>query len=202
MLAEGIARRYARALLEVAQQADEVETVRRDLVALVALLAAEASRAGADGRAAPSGLRLFLEHRLVPADAKLALVDRVLGGRFSPAVVNLVRLLVEKRRERLLEAIAREYVRLAEAAQRVANVRVTSAVELPPAVLAGLRQSLERRLDRRVRLQPEVDPQLIGGLVLRVGGRVYDASVRRRLERLKERLGEPGLAQAGLTDTR
>lgn len=165
--------RYARALFEAASDPDDrgVSAVARDLETVLALFAQ------------PQVARVF-RHRLVPPAKKQALIDEVLRGRVHPLVQNLIRLLVDKGREDILSDIAAAYKRLVEAAHGVAGVEIRTAADLGADGYSALQRKLSAILGHPVRLHPRVDPELLGGVILKIGDTLYDASVKRRLERL------------------
>lgn len=132
-------------------------------------------------------LMAALDSPRVSESEKLRVVDAVLAGRTSQDFVNFIRILVQRSRFDCLEAILASATRqLDETSGRVRGV-VTSAAPIDPAALEQLSRNLSRRLGREVVLQTEVDPAILGGVVVRVGDTVYDASVRNRLGQLKVR---------------
>lgn len=171
------ARRYARALFEAAQNPNEGTRQK---------VAEDLTRTG-EVFSRPPVAQLY-RHRLIPLAAKRALVDQTLPADPHPLVRNLVHLLVDKGREDILDDIVAAYTRLVEAAQGVADVEVRTAVDLGSDGYTTLQQKLSAILGRPVRLHPRVEPELLGGAILRVGDTLYDASVKRRLERLQRRL--------------
>jgi ATP synthase F1 delta subunit len=110
---------------------------------------------------------------------------------------NLLRLLVDKSRESELEGVYRAFVELVEKAQGLVHVEVVSAVPLPAPVSEALKKKIESSLEKTVELTLTVDREILGGLRLRVGDRVADASVRYRLERLRESLIAPTASLEG-----
>jgi F-type H+-transporting ATPase subunit delta len=106
----------------------------------------------------------------------------------SPIVQRFALLLLERGRIVLLTSLARAYRELADAHAGRVRAVVTSAAPLAPADLERVRKSLERRTKKTVMLEAEVDPNLIGGLVARVGDLVLDGSVRTQLDTLREKL--------------
>ncbi|HXG40781.1 MAG TPA: ATP synthase F1 subunit delta, partial [Candidatus Limnocylindrales bacterium] len=113
---------------------------------------------------------------------------RLLGPRVTRQVLNLARLLTEKNRIELAPAIAREYATLLNRARGIVEAVVTTARPLGPDEVAEVRRKVEELAGAAVDLRVVVDPSLIGGLTVRVGDRLLDASVRGRLERLRARL--------------
>lgn len=177
------ARRYAEAAFELARR-DSTEDAWA-----TALDTAAATLGGGDVLRIVENPAIPLQERLrgvraVLADAALATTVRPVGDRLA----NLAGLLVERRRVHQLPAIAREYRRLLDRHRgRIAAV-VTSAAPLSDAETAAVRARVESMTDAEVSLRSDVDPALIGGLTVRVGDRLLDASVRGRLERLRNEL--------------
>ena len=173
-----IARVYATALYQAAQEAGRVEQVRKDLGEFVQ--AVESS----------GELRQFLVAEEIPdARKKEALLELTDGG--DEMVRNFLRLLVDKNRESELGDAYRALVGLVEEAQGLVHVEVVTAVPLTKELEDALRTKIESSLDRTVELTVTVDKEILGGLRLRIGDRVADASVRHRLERLRELLISP-----------
>ncbi len=169
-----IARRYAQAAFEVARERGQVEGWLNELERLVELL--EGTEAGA-----------FLAAPHIPFEAKQQFIGQALAG-FLPEVRNLVLLLVRRRRIRLLRRIFEEFSQLANEYRGVVVAEVTSAVPLEDADKAVIIRQLSELTGKRVILRTRVDPAILGGLIVRVGDKLIDGSVRTRLERLREAL--------------
>jgi F-type H+-transporting ATPase subunit delta len=112
------------------------------------------------------------------------LVIGIAGPDLGEHGANFVRTLAANRRLAYLPEIAAQFDVLKDAAQGVADVTVTSAAALDAAMQKKLSQALEKRLKRQVRLHCEINPQLIGGAILRAGDLVIDGSLSTRLERI------------------
>ncbi|HEU4599018.1 MAG TPA: ATP synthase F1 subunit delta, partial [Solirubrobacterales bacterium] len=103
-------------------------------------------------------------------------------------LVRFLELLAEKHRLPVLFRIRRSFHELWAAEHRLLDVEVTSAVELDPSTVESIGRRIEEQTGRRIQLSSRVDDNLIGGLVLRVGNMVLDASIRNRLERLRKQV--------------
>jgi F-type H+-transporting ATPase subunit delta len=119
---------------------------------------------------------------------RTAFVDGMLAGRVPEPVLKLVGLLVQRGRIDRLPAVAAEYRRLLNRERGVVEALATAAAPLSKDESDALSEKLARMTGRTVDLRVEVDDALIGGLTVRVGDTLYDASVRGRLERLRDRL--------------
>ena len=172
---ENVARVYARALFDAAREARVVEPVGRDLGDFVDALPASAS------------LRDVLADPQIETSAKQRiLVEITRGGQ--PLVTNTLQLLLERGRFGLVAEVREVYEALAATEADVVQVEVTSAVELSAAARAKIAARVAGVAGRQVELAVRVDPDIIGGLVLRVGDVIVDGSVRARIRQLRRRL--------------
>jgi ATP synthase F1 delta subunit len=104
------------------------------------------------------------------------------------AVLNFLELLIEKHRMPALFRIRREFEALWEEENRLLPVTVTSAIELPKATIKQIGDRIAEQTDRKVDLSAEIDPDILGGIVVRVGNSVLDASIRNRLENFRKQV--------------
>jgi F-type H+-transporting ATPase subunit delta len=169
------ARRYAEAAFQLASRDDAVDAFGDGLDVAAKVLG--------DAR-----VLAILRNPARPLKERLDIVDKALGRRVPDTVRRLVGLLVERGRIDRLAAVAAEYRRLRNAARGIVEAVATSAAPLTADETEALGRKLARMTGRTVDLRVEVDEALIGGLTVRVGDTLYDASVRGRLERLRERL--------------
>jgi F-type H+-transporting ATPase subunit delta len=132
-------------------------------------------------------LNALLENPEIESHVKAAVLDEVLGGA-DELVRNFLRLVVEKGRAGEIREIAEEFDVLVAAEQRVLDVELTTAHELSDADFNRIRADIEKKSGRKVQASRTVDPDLIGGIVLQAGSMRLDASVRGRLERLRQQL--------------
>ena len=168
-------RRYAEAAFELAERDDAFDGWA-DGLALAARFAAD------------EGVGRVVDNPSIPYADRLAAVDRLLEGRALPGVLNLARLLAQRGRFETLPAIAAEYTRLLNRRRGIVEAIVTSAQPLSADETKALRARVEAMTGSGVDLRAEVDPALIGGLTVRVGDQLLDASLRGRLERLRHQL--------------
>lgn len=174
----GAARRYARALLDVALKGgQDAGALRTDLDEAVRML--KSSRE----------LQQALEHPALPLDKKKKVLAALFAGRGSALLLKLLDLLVERRRLALLPHVARTYATLWNAHRGVSAAEAVSAVALSPDEERALTAALKNLTGREVELVARVDPSLLGGLLVNMDGRTYDGSVRTRLVSLRGHLG-------------
>jgi F-type H+-transporting ATPase subunit delta len=173
----GIARRYAQALFLAAQKKDAVDRVWDDLQGVLAV-----------DHAAGDRFRHFLEAPQVPTEHKFAALEATFRPVVHGLVVEFFRLLLNKKRLFELRTIVGEFGRLVEDHKGVVRARVTSALPLEDKELGALVKALESGLKKQVSVVSNVDPGILGGLVVRVGDRIADRSVRTMLTQLREQL--------------
>jgi len=133
-------------------------------------------------------LRTALTDRNLPADRKQALLSRLLDGKVAPVTRALVERAVLSPRGRTLERVLDEFLRLAAQRRSRLVARVTTAVPLSDEQQSRLADALAREFGGEVRLQVVVDPSLLGGLTVRVGDELLDASVARQLDTAHRKL--------------
>ena len=170
---EEIARVYADALFQAAEQKGKLDEVHEQLDQF------------ADELAQNHDLHVFLFSPYFSSAEKRDGIARAVSGA-EPEFVSFLELLAEKHRMPALFRIRRRFDELWAEAKKRLEVILTSAVELDPNVVEQVGREVERQTDRQIDLESEVDPEILGGLVLRVGNKVLDASVRSKLERLRK----------------
>jgi F-type H+-transporting ATPase subunit delta len=168
-------RTYARALFEAASDEGRLDAVREELGDFV-----EAQRQVPE-------LRGLLRNPQIDQRAKAAALEELLGGD-EKLVRNFLLLLAEKNRAGEIEEIAREFDRFVAKEEGILDVELTTAVELSDQEARGVIGQIEKASGRKVEATQRVDPDLIGGLVLQAGSLRLDASVRGRLDRLRQEL--------------
>jgi ATP synthase F1 delta subunit len=173
-----IARVYATALYQAAEEEGRVEQVRRDLGEFVQAM-----------ELSPELRQLLVAEEISDVRKTQVLLELTEGG--DELMRNLLRLMVDKSRESELAGVFRAFVDRVEQAQGLVHVEVVSAVPLTVALQGALRAKIESSLQKTVELTLTVDKEILGGLRLRIGDRVADASVRHRLERLRALLITP-----------
>ena len=178
MTSRAAAARYARALFDVALKEGDVQQAGRDLQGFAQLVAGH------------EALPKILANPAIPAPKKRALLEQLFAhaGSMSPIVAKLLLLLADRDRLVLLSEISSAYqYRLMDHA-KVVRAEIVTAVGLPGDRVAALQEGLANATGRQVHLESRVDPSIIGGAIARVGSTVYDGSVTRQLEKMKETL--------------
>jgi F-type H+-transporting ATPase subunit delta len=172
---EEIAAVYARSLFEVASEQDKLDVVREQLGEL------------ADALAETRDLQVFLFSPYFSTAEKEEGLERVVSDA-DPVVLNFLKLLIEKHRMPVLFRIRADFEALWEEENRLLPVHITSAVELDSETVKQLGDRIAEQTDRKVDVSAQVDPDILGGIVVRVGNSVLDASIRSRLEQLRKQV--------------
>jgi F-type H+-transporting ATPase subunit delta len=170
------AARYAEALLEVAGAQDAIEPIRQELEALVALV-----------EATPA-LRDLLARPDVDPEQKEQAISAALGDRFSAAVVSMLLALLRHQRGEDLPAVREVYDELADEAEGLVRAEARAAVPLTEEERRRLASALARQTGKRVLLEVRVDPSVLAGVAVEIGGRLIDGSAAGRLARMREEL--------------
>ena len=172
---EEIAAVYARSVFEVARDRDDLDTLRDQLGEF------------ADALADSQELQVFFFSPYFSTQEKKDGLEKALTDA-DEVLVNFLQLLIEKHRMPVIFRIRRAVDALWEEENRLLPVQVTSAVELDAEVVERIGDRIAEQTGRKVDLAADVQPDILGGLVLRVGNSVLDASIRNRLEQLRKQV--------------
>ncbi len=172
-----LARRYANALLAVGKEDGQFLQYGEELNEFAGLLKENKQLLDA------------LSNPLYKVKSRKAVLSFLLDrSKYSPMVTNFINLLMEKGRIRFVAGITERYGELTDSIQNIARATLVSAVKLPEDTVDRVKEAVEKITKKTIRLQSEVDPALIGGIVTRVGDLIFDGSVRSQLESLKKSL--------------
>ncbi|HEX4007280.1 MAG TPA: ATP synthase F1 subunit delta [Acidobacteriaceae bacterium] len=174
---EEIAQVYARSLFEVAKEHDVLDTIREQLGAFTDTLNENREVA------------IFFFSPYFATDEKKAGLERMVTGA-EPILMNFLEALLERHRMPAIFRIRVTYDGMWEEENRLLPVQVTSAVELDEQTVNSIGRRIGEQTGRKIELSSEVDDGIIGGIVLRVGNVILDASIRNRLEQLRKQVAQ------------
>jgi F-type H+-transporting ATPase subunit delta len=174
---EEIARVYAEALFEVAQDKGKLDEIHGQVGEV------------ADAIAESRDLQVFLFSPYFSSAEKRDGISRAISGA-DPELTNFLELLAEKHRMPAIFRIRQRFDEMWAKEKRRLAVRLTSAVELPSNVVEQVGKEIEEQTGQTIELSTDVDENILGGLVLQVGNMVLDASVRNKLERLRKEVAK------------
>jgi F-type H+-transporting ATPase subunit delta len=172
---EEIAQVYARSLFEVAKENDKLDVVREQIGQF------------ADALSESRELQTFFFSPYFSTEEKKQGLEKALDGA-DETVANFLALLTENHRMPALFRIRRELDRMWRDVNQLLPVQITSAVELDEAVAKQIGEEIGRQTGRKVELTSTVDADVLGGIIVRVGNSILDASIRTRLERLRKQV--------------
>jgi F-type H+-transporting ATPase subunit delta len=170
---EEIAQVYSRSLFEVAKEEGKLDRVREEVGAF------------ADALAENPELSVFFFSPYFSTEEKEDGLQRTVVDA-DPTVINFLQVLIENHRLPLIHRIRRQLDVLWDRENRRLPVQVTSAVDLDRSVIEALEAGILEQTGQNVELESRVDPDILGGIVLRVGNSILDASIRHRLEQLRK----------------
>lgn len=168
-----VASRYAKSLIDLAQEQGNLEVVKQDMEQFVGTLRANGE------------LQAVLKNPIMKQDKKRNILDALFGDKIHPSIVAFFHIMVRKGRAGILYATAREFIREYNEVKGIVHATVVSATKLSATNLDGLRNVIASEINAEVVLRNTVDPSLIGGFVVNVGDKQIDASISGKLNKLK-----------------
>jgi len=171
-----VAKRYAKALFEVALSNRILEQVEADLKLIVQVFEET------------DGFIDFLRHPLVDKDKKKQIITSAFKDSISDVSKNLLLRLIDGGREEYVEAIFVTFTGLSNQMRGIADVTATTAIPLSDQEKGKVVQTIQEKLGKTVRLTNNVDPSIIGGMVIQIGDRLYDGSLKKKLLKVKRSL--------------
>ncbi len=172
-----VASRYAKSLIDLAEEQNNVEPVKADIEIFLKTVKKN------------SQLAAVLKNPIIGPDKKLAILNS-LFGTFQPMVLSFFKIVVRKGRAEILYATAKEFINDYNRRQGILKAVVTSAAPLSEENKARLQKIVEDATQKAVMLEAKVDPALIGGFVLNVGDRQFDTSLAGSLSKLKKEFSQ------------
>ena len=165
--------RYAKSLLDLALEKDKLEEVKVDMEVI--------SRICRESR----DFRLLLASPIVHTDKKRSIINETFAGKIGKVALTFLEILITKRREHLLHGVADQFLLFYKTHKGIQIAELRTAVALDEETRKQLLQKITELTSSEVELQEEVDESLIGGFVLRVGDRQYDASILKQVHSLQ-----------------
>jgi F-type H+-transporting ATPase subunit delta len=174
---EELAQVYARSLFQVVLEQGRLDELREQLGQF------------ADALNEHRELAVFFFSPYFSTKEKQEALARVLDGA-DPILLNFLKLLIENHRMPVIFRIRQEYERLWDEENKTLPVEITSAIELDDATTRSVGEKIGERTGRKVTLAARVDPNILGGIIIRVGNSILDASIRNRLEQLRRHVAQ------------
>jgi F-type H+-transporting ATPase subunit delta len=175
-MATQAAKRYARAVFQLAEQENRLDPVATDLLSIGALLQQS------------DDLARFLGNLVIPTEKRAATLRALFGGKVDALTLRFLLFLESKRRLVALPGIIEHLGKLYDEKQGVLNVEITSATQLEPGQFAAIGRKLEDKFKKKIKATAALDPKLLGGFIVQVGGTIYDYSIETQLQTLGKKL--------------
>lgn len=185
MLTDRLALKYAQAVYELAVEKNLLTETETQLKSVEAAIAAYAD------------LATLIYHPRVPSKVKKETIEKLFKAELTDFVFKFLLLLVDKRRETALPAVIREYVKLANAVRNIAEAEVITAMPLSDGEQQALAAKLSRLTGKTMLLKTSLDQSIIGGVIVKIGDKLIDGSVTRRLRALQASLQVLGATKIG-----
>lgn len=176
MLNKSVGRRYAEAFFAIAQEQNKIDEFQNELGEVVDVIMSN------------EDLKAFMFHVLIPPQEKKDVLSQLFTDRVSASTLSFLNLVTDKRRADHLGVMFDEYQTMADESKNVIKAEVTSAKHVNEQDLVELEKTLSQATGKKVRVKLTVDPSLLGGVKVRIGDRVIDASVVKKLDMLKSNL--------------
>ncbi|NSL89934.1 ATP synthase F1 subunit delta [Chitinophaga solisilvae] len=173
-----LASRYAKSLIDLVQEKDQLEAVHNDMLFLQQLMKSNRDVVN------------LLKSPIIKADKKIKIMNAILDGRVSSTTQVFVTLLINKTRESALPEIATEFSRQYNIIRNISVVKITTAAALDAPVLDVIKQKIASEVPQQIQLETAVNPELIGGFVLETADKLFDASVLRDLQDIKKQFSQ------------
>lgn len=177
-MAELVSKRYASALFDIAFEEGSYEKVKEELDFVLACLEEEPQ------------LYQLLKSPLITVLEKKDVVSAIFKDKLSQEVYNFLRIIIDKGRESYIEGIVKEYRTLVDTAKNKVEAVAITAIPMDKEDLLKLQVNLSMTSGKNIQLQNHVDPEIIGGVLVKIGDKVIDGTIRNRLARMEEELSQ------------
>ncbi|WP_425446170.1 F0F1 ATP synthase subunit delta [Dethiothermospora halolimnae] len=182
-MAELVGKRYAEALFEVAIELDKLETFKEEINGVSHVFNNEPQ------------LKTVFEHPKLSNNEKKDIINSIFKDRVSGEILNLLYILVDKRREKFVSDISKEYTILSNEEQGIIEAKAITAVKMSDKEKEKLQDKLSKKLDKTVILTNAVDEKVLGGVLLKIEDRVIDSSIQGQIEEIKKNLSNVRIAK-------
>jgi len=176
MLNKSVARRYAEAFFSIAQEAGKIDDYQTELANIVQSIEEV------------EGLKQYFAHPLVPNLEKKDVAKQLFSSKVSAVTLNFLLMVLDKKRQTYLEVIFKEYEEMADESRNIKKAELISAMPVSDEDVKSLAETLSSSTGKTIQLELTIDPAMLGGVKIRMGDKIIDASVAKKLEMLKKNL--------------
>ncbi|WP_066506051.1 F0F1 ATP synthase subunit delta [Abyssisolibacter fermentans] len=185
-MAQLVGKRYAEALFEVALEMDKLNEFKEEISSINDIFQSEPK------------LKVIFEHPKLSKNEKKDIVDALLKKQASKEILNFMYIIIDKGREKYLDDIKKEYIQLSNKEQGIIEAKAITAIEMTKDEILKLQDNLSKKLNSKVILQNIIDDNIMGGVLVRIGDRVIDASVKGQLNEIQGILNSIKVAKIGV----
>lgn len=173
--------RYAKAFFATAKEKNLLEVFKADMQLVL------------DVCSSSSDFNLLLESPIVNESKKATLISAIFKGKINALTMNFLLLIVKNKREVHIPGISRNFLALTRKDQNIKSATLITATKMTEETISKIGELMEKQLKTKVELSSEVDPEIIGGMVIRIDDKQYDASVATQIKKIKQKLLESEL---------
>ena len=186
MIQNEIAKKYSQALFSLADEEENFVSFRNELNEVWETISDHEE------------LENILFHPRIQIDEKKRVLKRIFSEKISDSIFNFLNLLIDKRRIFYIKSIIKQFNELVNDREDILEIKVVSAIELDQELKDNLKEKLERQLDYDVVLEHDVNPEILGGLILKIGDHIIDGSVQHELNSLREKIEQIPVSKLGV----
>lgn len=173
-----VASRYAKSLIDLAEERDSLEKIKSDIEGFVRVVKEN------------SQLYAVLRNPIIGPDKKIAILDQIFGSDIDPMIMGFFKIVVSKGRAEVLYATGKELLNEYNRRKKIFKATVTSAVPLSTENIKQIEQVVREATKGEVVLETRTDPDIIGGFILKVGDKQFDTSISGSLNKLKKEFAQ------------
>lgn len=171
-----VASRYAKSLIDLAQEENATEAVYQDMVQIVAVMKANAE------------LRAVLANPIIKQDKKQQIISRIFGGKIQKSIEAFFEIMIRKGRAGLVYSTAQEFLQAYKRLMNIVEAKVISAAALSQEHMERIKEAIAAQTGGTVVLNNQIKPELIGGFIITVGDKQLDSSILGKLNKLEKYL--------------
>lgn len=186
MIQNEIAKKYSKALFSLAEEKDKFIKFKKDLNSIKEAFTEHKE------------FKNVLFHPRIKIEEKKRIFDRIFEEEISQEIYNFIQLLIDKRRIFYIKAIINQFNDLVNDREKILEIEVVSAIELEEDMKDRLKDKLEKGMEYEIILNNTVDPEILGGLVLKIGDKIIDGSIQHELNTISEKIEKIPVSKLGV----
>jgi F-type H+-transporting ATPase subunit delta len=176
MSEQRVSGRYAKSLIDLAIEQNLLEAINADILAFKATIDQN------------HALESLFKNPIIKGDKKLAILKQIFGSSFDKLTISFFEIVIDKKREYYLSDIANAFIAQYNVINKITTAQVKTAVAISAEVVSEVKAFIEKQTGKKVILETTVDPELIGGLIIQMEDKLYDASISGKLRKAKQEL--------------